>query len=122
MMGRRSLSGVILAALTTSLLVAGAPTAAANSSIESQFVSKINAERAARGLRRLPVAGDLVSVARRHSARMAEKGTIWHNPNLGNEVNGRYITENVGMGPTVDSLHDAFMDSPGHRSTQICVT
>jgi len=117
--GRRFLSAVIMAAIASTIVAAGAPSAvAAASDFESQFVSKINAERAKKGLSRLSVAGDLVSIGRRHSGRMADKGSIWHNPNLADEVSGNWtvLGENVGMGPTVDNLHAAFMNSPGHRA------
>lgn len=116
-MGKRFASGALIAALTAGILAVSAGSASALSSSESQFVSKINAERTSRGKKALTVKSDLVSVARRHSARMAAKGSIWHNPNLGDEVDGwTLLGENVGKGPSVDSLHRAFMDSPGHRA------
>lgn len=116
-MGKRFASGALIAALTAGILAVTAGSASALSSSESQFVGKINAERTARGTKALTVKSDLVSVARRHSARMAAKGSIWHNPNLGDEVDGwTLLGENVGMGPSVESLHKAFMDSPGHRA------
>ncbi len=116
MKGRRSTSALIIGAIAATLLSLGAPTASANSSYESQFVNKINSERAKKGKSQLVVKSDLVSVARRHSGRMAKEGDIWHNQNLANEVKGwTVLGENVGMGPSVDSLHKAFMDSKGHR-------
>lgn len=91
-------------------------TAAVDSSAEAQFVSLINAERKNAGLAPLSVAGDLVSVARKHSARMASKNELYHNPNLGSEVTGwQRVGENVGRGPSVSSIHTAFMNSAGHR-------
>jgi hypothetical protein len=113
---RRSVAGVVMTALTVGFLALGAPVASASASKESEFVSKINAERRERGKGALTVKSDLVAAARRHSARMAAKGDIWHNDNLGNEIDGwTVLGENVGMGPTVDSLHEAFMNSQGHR-------
>ena len=101
-----------------SILLLGIPARGSTStSDEAGFVSRINEERAARGIRTLTVRGDLVEIARRHSARMAADGTIYHNKNLGNEVSGNWyaLGENVGMGPTVESLHEAFMASAPHR-------
>lgn len=86
---------------------------------EAQFVELTNSARAANGLGPLAVDGALVESARRHSARMAEAGTIFHNSNLGNEFPGggwSALGENVGVGPTVDAIHAALMDSPGHRA------
>lgn len=104
-----------LIALLATFLVQPA-TAAVDSSAESQFVSLINAERKNAGLAPLSVASDLVSVARKHSARMASENELYHNPNLGSEVTGwKRVGENVGRGPSVSSIHTAFMNSAGHR-------
>lgn len=83
---------------------------------EVQFIDSANAERAERGIARLGRASDLTEVARRHSARMASKSSLYHNPDLGSEVSGwSRVGENVGRGGSVSSLHTALMDSPGHR-------
>jgi cysteine-rich secretory family protein len=94
------------------------PSVAHASSEESRFVSLTNHERSSRGLRTLTVKSDLVAIARRHSERMADDGRIYHNDNLPNEVSGDWteLGENVGKGPTVDSIHKAFMDSAPHRA------
>ena len=88
-------------------------TATASWAQESCFVSKINAARSSN----LTVRSDLTSIARRHSARMASSGTIYHNGNLANEAPGDWqsLGENVGMGPTCDDIHNAFMNSASHR-------
>ncbi|TVP70254.1 MAG: CAP domain-containing protein [Nitriliruptor sp.] len=84
--------------------------------MESQFVSAVNSERAAKGLPALAVAGDLTSLARSHSRVMADAGNLHHNPNLGSAVSGwQKVGENVGRGPTVSSIHSALMNSSGHR-------
>lgn len=83
---------------------------------EAQFTELVNSERAAHGSARLPVAGDLVDVARRHAERMAAEGRLYHNPNLGSEVqNWQTVGENVGTGPSVEEIHQAFMASGSHR-------
>lgn len=76
----------------------------------------IGQERAAAGLGRLQVAGDLVDVATRHAQRMAAEGRLHHNPSLGQDVSGwDRLTENVGHGPDAHAVHDAFMASSSHR-------
>lgn len=91
--------------------------APANASTESNFVSLVNQERTSRGLRAEQVASDVVAVARRHSARMAAEGRIWHNPSLGSQVsNWEEVGENVGRGPSVEKIHSAFMASASHRA------
>ena len=112
---RASAAVVALLALLVTLLV---PTAArADAGMESAFANAVNAERAAHGLAPLAVAGDLVDVARRHSARMGSADDLHHNPNMTSEVsNWQKAGENVGRGPSVDPIHAAFMASPGHRA------
>lgn len=116
-MGRRFGTTVLLASITAALVLGGGTAATATEGQERGFVNRINRERVDRGLRQLATKSDLATVARRHSARMADAGDIWHNQNLPNEVSGRWtvLGENVGMGGSVDSLHQAFMDSDGHR-------
>lgn len=93
------------------------PVAGANTSYENSFVAKINAERSARGMNSLVVYWDLVDDARAHSDRMMSEDRLYHNPGLGSVTTGWYaLGENVGVGPTVDVLHQAFMDSSGHRA------
>jgi hypothetical protein len=64
----------------------------------------------------LTTAPDLVEVARRHATRMAERGVVFHNPALGDEVQAwDVVGENVGAGNDVGQLHAAFMASKVHR-------
>lgn len=113
-MGRR-FTGALAAAAATALLLASSPSSATTSQ-ESDFVSRINSERSAYGLRTLTVKSDLTAVARDWSAQMARAGAISHDPNLANKVSGwTMLGDNVGKGPTVSSIHKAFMESPTHR-------
>jgi Cysteine-rich secretory protein family len=120
-MSQRLNSIALVVSLAASAVVVSAPTARALTSVESCFFQAINRERASVGHRKLALYADLTAIARRHSKRMAEDGTIYHNNNLGNEISGHWWAagENVGMGPTCKSIHDAFMSSPGHRSNII---
>lgn len=113
---KRSTAVLIAGCITAGMVFAASPASALSSS-ESEFVSRHNSIRAANGRGSLAVYSDLVEVARRHSARMAAAEDIWHNPNLTSEVkNWRIVGENVGMGPSVSDLMDAFMNSPTHRA------
>ena len=113
---RRLAALVATTAVAVGALAAAAPAAHASTE-ESQFVSLANKERANRGLRSYSVASDLVAVARRHAQRMAAKHSIYHNPNLGSEVTGwQAVGENVGMGGSASSVHQAFMNSTAHRA------
>ncbi|MEA2009912.1 MAG: CAP domain-containing protein [Actinomycetota bacterium] len=88
----------------------------AQAGTEGAFLSKINASRAAAGLAPVSVHSDLVPDARAHSAEMMAAGNIYHTSPLSAVASGwEALAENVGAGPSVDSLHAAFMASSGHR-------
>ena len=89
----------------------------AHAGAEGDFLSKINAARSSAGLPPVSMHSDLVPDARNHSAEMMAAGQIFHSSNLGGVASGwEALAENVGAGPTVDSLHSAFMNSSGHRA------
>lgn len=95
----------------------GQGTSGPDASAEQQFVSKINNLRASKGLPPMQLDSELVSIGRRWSTTMAEAGDIWHNPNYSDWVtnpNWTLLGENVGVGPDVNTLFQAFVDSPGH--------
>ena len=53
---------------------------------------------------------------------MASKGTIFHTSNLAyllRNFSWTWAGENVGMGPTIDTLHRAFMASLHHRQNNL---
>lgn len=83
---------------------------------EKQFLAALNHRRRILGLG--PLASDprMVPVARAWAARMRDAGGISHNPDLRSQVpaDWRKYGENVGVGDTVASLHEAFLASPHH--------
>ena len=85
---------------------------------EQQLRILMNVDRVAADRRGLRMHKKLIRLARKHSARMASAGSIYHNPNLGRNLrrlSWSIAGENVGVGGSIESLHDAFMDSPAHR-------
>ena len=113
----RKLAALVLTSAVVLGGVAVTQAGAAGDSNAASFVAQANAERRERGLRAYVVKADLAAVAARHSERMAERNTLYHNPNLGSEVRGwQVVGENVGQGGSVDTIHAAFMDSPAHRA------
>lgn len=97
----------------------GAP-ARADNTYESCIRSKTNQERTSRGIAALKDDPRIDTVARRHSDQMASDETVYHNSNLQNEIPPyEYAGENVGMGPDCQSVHDAFMGSPGHKENML---
>ena len=117
---RRSLAAVLTAlSLVLAAFVTGAATAgpAGATSVEDTFTAKLNYARASRGVPRLTVRSALVTVAREQAHRMADRNTLYHNPNLTTDVkNWRWVGENVGYGPDALTVHVAFMQSAPHRA------
>ena len=89
--------------------------------MEQQFLSRINGLRSSKGLGGLTVDAELTGVARRWAANMARAGGISHNPSLASQVTENWVKlgENVGMGPDVDSLFTAFVQSPHHYANLV---
>ena len=107
----------LLAAVALTLVPLVAEPASAARPTEEQMQQLINGERVERGKRPLEMRDRLVWLAREHSRKMANKGTIWHSRNLPRDLPWKnvYWGENVGMGNSVSSLHNLFMKSDGHR-------
>ena len=110
---------LLVIAITFSQLAAALPARAA-SATEAKFVSMINASRADAGLPALKIRSDLAGYADHHTAKMMDKGTIFHSSTaqMRKMTTGwSLLGENVGMGPDdAGILHQAFMDSSSHRA------
>lgn len=114
---------VLVLALLMPLLVFAGPTAPAQTQgcwtpkhTEKRFKHLINLARDKTLQERLHLDPELSFIARRHSAVMMSKDLLHHSPKLHDRVtNWSVIGENVGVGWSVTSLHDAFMASEGHR-------
>jgi hypothetical protein len=118
---RRALGGAIV--LLVLLTGVGRASAAPDpGSAESQFLSMLNGERVAAGMPPLVRDGGLDGVARSWSATMMREDHLYHRPNLVAAIDGAVtkswtrIGENVGVGGSVERLHAAFMNSPGHKA------
>lgn len=111
------LGGASLAASAPAGAVPVAQAQADPAADEARFVDAINQYRAQNGLGPLVADTELLRVARNWSSQMRAAGEISHNTNLRTDVraNWRKLGENVGVGPTVADLHQAFIDSPAHR-------
>jgi uncharacterized protein YkwD len=86
---------------------------------ESAMIDAINVERTAAGLPPVEPELRLVESARAHSARMRDTAALDHTPRreLASVVPGRprKVSENIGVGWSVDSLHRTFMVSGSHK-------
>ena len=102
-------------------LVLGAmslPTPAdAASSEATSMTNLVNGERRDRGLDPLTVHVDLVTGAEYQAGRIADRGELFHNDNLGDVTTGwRKLGENVAYAQDVSAAHSALMGSEGHRA------
>ncbi|MEA2828336.1 MAG: hypothetical protein QOG43_2775 [Actinomycetota bacterium] len=111
---------VAAALLATALLLILAPPASADTaSDESRVLALIMQTRASVGAPALPVDATLASAARGWAAKMAHDGTLSHNAGVGSQVTASRLAENVGMGGSIDIVHQAFLNSPAHRANMV---
>jgi uncharacterized protein YkwD len=86
---------------------------------ERSFVRKMNQERKQAGKAPLKLDLEVSKVSKTHTRAMAKNASLYH---TASDVLSRRVTnwillgENVGVGGSVGSLHQAFMDSPAHRA------
>lgn len=113
----------ILAVLSAGLVgpMAAEPAAAANRE-ERQLRALVNEARQNHDVRGLRMRRFLVRAARQHSREMANQAVLAHSDDLASVAGDRpwsIIGENIGVGPSMEILHDAFMDSPPHRRNEL---
>lgn len=115
---KRYLTATLAALLLATLIPATSASAACYSPTrkEKRFARLINVART--GVADLRLDPQLSKVAKVHTREMVQRNTLYHTPS---DVLRRRVTnwttlgENVGVGSTVVSLHQAFMNSPAHR-------
>jgi uncharacterized protein YkwD len=118
---------IILIALIAALVLPGAAVHAQSPSVaeEDAFLQAINAARAEQGLPTLTVNSELRDIARGWTGHMIGSGTLAHNPAYRDQYTLEWsrMGENVGytsdrgsMEATVAQLHQAFLNSSGHRA------
>ena len=125
--GRRTIVSLLLLSTLCAGSVAAASSASASTAFaptysERHMVDLINQSRRQVGRAPLALSFALSRIARTHSALMAAKNTIFHTSNLAYQFrtfSWTYGGENVGMGPTIDALHKAFMASLHHRQNNL---
>jgi len=108
------LTGVTLGSIVGTFVALSAPAGRRPGQRRARFMTLTNQARAAHGV------GPLGATARSRASPGPgrptwPRGRDLHNPSLASEVSGwRSIGENVGMGPSVDSIQQAFINSPEH--------
>ena len=117
---RRTLAA-LLSGLALAAVVPVAPAHAATcynwTDAERKFARLTNHAREAGGVRRVHLDPELSRVAKKHSFEMADKKLLYHTPTttLKRRVTRwEILGENVGRGSSIESLQDAFLNSPSH--------
>jgi uncharacterized protein YkwD len=118
-MGRRT---ALVSVLVASFLVQGLAIdqARAGDTVQNraEMLQLTNEDRVDRDRHELRLNDRLSRYARRHSREMAERGELFHTPDLADKLRGTGWTigaENVGKGRSLEALEDAFMASKPHR-------
>jgi len=118
MLGRNRWLATVLA--ITLAVVGLSASAIADSGSEQSFLSAINSTRSSSGLGPLTMESGLQSHARRHTSDMIAADEIYHSSSAELQAAAGSgwdkLGENVGRGGSVSSLHQAFLDSPGHKA------
>ena len=92
-------------------------TAVATTSPERRVHGMINGERTSSGLGGLRLSAAMSRRAHRHSAQMAESGRLFHSCLTCSRGSGSSAqAENVGVGDTIQAVHQALMASSSHRA------
>jgi hypothetical protein len=112
---------IALLGLVAPLAMGAHAASGSTASMESDFVARINSLRASKGLAPLVVDSELTGIGRRWAGKMAAAGAISHNSNFPNEVTADWVKlgENVGKGPDVGSIHNAFVASSHHYANMV---
>ena len=114
---RKAICGFAAALVAAATLAVQSPPAGAvnDPGAEGSFVALTNSLRGSRGLPGYSVNGTLAAKARNWAEHMAAAGAISHS-NLADGAPGNWqrLGENVGMGPSVGSIHQALVDSHEH--------
>jgi hypothetical protein len=117
---RRLIAATMIAAIALFVLATSQGANAADPAAEADFIGRINGLRASRGLGAVQSHPVLTAKAQAWAAHMAATGCLCHsNLSDGVTVGWRKLGENVGRGPSVQSLHDAFVNSPAHQANML---
>lgn len=104
---------VLLLAATLAVL---APGPSVHADVVSDWLGKVNGLRSSLGLVPLQLDAEESALAQRRAEVNAQNDVLAHEPDLTAGVTENWVKlgENVGTGPSVDPIWDAFLHSPKH--------
>lgn len=86
-------------------------------STQTQVLNELNADRSANKLRTLATQADAQAKAQAWAEKLAKENKLSHSTlSSGIKVKWCSLGENVGYGPNVAAIQDAYMKSSGHRA------
>lgn len=106
------------------VVIGGADTVDGDAAAKT-LLGLVNQTRAKQGLKALRWSDGLARVAKQHCQDMRTGGFVGHvSPRTGGpgdrvrraKIPVGLLMENVGVGPTIDGIHEGLMASPGHRA------
>ncbi len=107
-------AGVGLGAVVPGTALSALP-AGATASDETSLLALTNQARASVGAPALSLDAGISAVARSWAQTMAAQGDISHNPDMGSMISGwSRLAENVGVGSSINQVHDALLASHSH--------
>lgn len=109
---RRKLTAVAVAVMVVSLL------AGCLNANQRTVAELVTSSRATAGLPKLLTQNDAQRKAQAWAEKMARENKLYHS-NLRDGMGGVkwcQLGENVGYGPSIQSVHTAYMKSPGHKA------
>lgn len=111
----------VLVAIGAVLLGVALPAGAAHADPAGDFFSQTNSLRASKGVAPLGWDSRMVAIAQRWASHMAATQTLSHNTDLPNEIPSDWekYGENVGTGPSVSAIQQAFVNSPHHYANLV---
>lgn len=86
--------------------------------VEADFINALNEQRSREGRSELLTHDDMTDAAAVWALDMAERSALEHSSDITTGLPAEWLVagENVGRGTTVESLVEAFMESPTHRA------
>jgi hypothetical protein len=92
------------------------PARSAQADVVNEWLTRVNGLRSSLGLTPLQLDGEQSGLAQRRAEINAAADKLAHEPDLtaGVSENWTKLGENVGTGPSVDLIWDAFLKSPKH--------
>ena len=104
------------AALLALVLLAGVVLGACMNPQQQETFDLVNASRARAGLPALTIDLEAQNKAQAWAEQMARENRLYHS-NLADGMTGwRMLAENVGYGSSIAQVHEAYMNSSGHKA------